>query len=442
MKKLSISGQLIALFILILLIASILFSVVTFSTVYSVAEKEVYSRLSTYSYILNTDMGPRDTMTGNFPDMEVGYYTKRNNIEMQVSDSLYTKYITSDELQALISEIDRQINNERQMNIQHNNFRVQGTVTTKYGKEYYVCQIRENVENFTIMFTNTDYTYGLISNVSLRLILLFFGLVLISVIIIYIWNSNYAKRIQRLQYHILNLPKNKYEKSYVDTSNDEIGQLSQSVESMRIEIDRNEHTKQDMLQNLSHDFKTPIAVIKSYAEAIQDGIESPDKLALIIEQADLLKNKVNRLLQYNSLEYLEKSEEFQDINMSELINEVVMTYKYQTNLEFKLDLDETVVFKGYRENWSTVVSNIIDNAKRYAKSEIQIILRENRLRIYNDGEHIDEQFVNNAFRPYEKGDKGQFGLGMSIVQKTVNFFDMNLMVRNEDPIGVSFIIQK
>ena len=442
MKKLSISGQLLTLFILILLIASILFSVVTFTTVYNVAEQEVYSRLSTYSFILNSDVGPRDSRPGNFPDMEVGYYIKRNNIEYQVSDSLYTKYITDEELKTLISDINKEIEEEKQNNVEHNNFRVQGNLKTKYGKVYYVCQIRESVDNFTIMFTNTDYTYGLISTVSLRLILLFFGLVLISVIIIYIWNSIYAKRIQKLQYHILNLPRNKYEKSYIDDSSDEIGQLSQSVESMRIEIDRNERTKQDMLQNLSHDFKTPIAVIKSYAEAIQDGIESPEKLTLIIEQADLLRNKVNRLLQYNSLEYLEKSEEFQDINMSELINEVVMTYKYQTTLDFKLDLDENVTFKGYRENWSTVVSNIIDNAKRYAKSEIQIILRENRLRIYNDGEHIDEQFVNNAFKPYEKGDKGQFGLGMSIVQKTVNFFDMNLSVRNEDPIGVSFIIQK
>ena len=46
------------------------------------------------------------------------------------------------------------------------------------------------------------------------------------------------------------------------------------------------------------------------------------------------------------------------------------------------------------------------------------------------------------FKPYEKGSKGQFGLGMSIVQKTVNFFNMSLSVKNEEPIGVSFIIEK
>ena len=62
--------------------------------------------------------------------------------------------------------------------------------------------------------------------------------------------------------------------------------------------------------------------------------------------------------------------------------------------------------------------------------------------IYNDGEAIDEQFLNSVFRPYEKGSKGQFGLGMSIVKKTIDFFGMNLSVRNEEGGGVSFIINK
>ena len=115
-------------------------------------------------------------------------------------------------------------------------------------------------------------------------------------------------------------------------------------------------------------------------------------------------------------------------------------YKYQlADIDFELDLEDDVTFKGYRENWYTVVDNIIDNAKRYAKGQIKIVLRENRLRIYNDGEHIDQKFIDSAFKPYEKGSKGQFGLGMSIVQKTVDYFGMNLHVVNEE-IGVSFII--
>ena len=126
--------------------------------------------------------------------------------------------------------------------------------------------------------------------------------------------------------------------------------------------------------------------------------------------------------------------------MDELINDVVIKYKHQSNINFNLDL-EKVIFKGYYENWDIVLSNIIENALRYAKTEIKIVLRPDRIRIYNDGEHIDAKFIGNAFKPYEKGSKGQFGLGMSIVQKTVNFFDYKLSVQNEEPVGVSFIIE-
>ena len=210
---------------------------------------------------------------------------------------------------------------------------------------------------------------------------------------------------------------------------------------MRIEIGQNEKTKQEMLQNLSHDFKTPIAVIKSYAEAQIDGMVDEESSKIIANQADLLKNKVNRLLQYNSWEYLSKDKEFEAVNMKELINEVVQNYRYQTNLDFELDLDDEVYFQGYRENLYTVVDNSVDNAKRYAKTKIKIVLKKNRLRIYNDGDHIDEQFLNSIFKPYEKGSKGEFGLGMSIVKKTIDFFGLDLKVVNEE-VGVSFIISK
>ena len=127
--------------------------------------------------------------------------------------------------------------------------------------------------------------------------------------------------------------------------------------------------------------------------------------------------------------------------MKELILEVVQNFKYQTNLNVELDLDDNIIFTGYRENWHTVIENILDNAKRYAKNIIKIVLKPNRIRIYNDGEPIDSQFLNNVFKPYEKGSKGEFGLGMSIVKKTVDFFGYNLKVVNEE-IGVSFIITK
>lgn len=79
---------------------------------------------------------------------------------------------------------------------------------------------------------------------------------------------------------------------------------------MRNEILHNESTKQEMLQNISHDFKTPIAVIKSYAEAIEDGMADKSDAKIIQNQCTNLQHKVTTLLQYNRLEYLEKRKNF------------------------------------------------------------------------------------------------------------------------------------
>ena len=427
MKKINISSQLLLLFFSIILIASCAFSIITLQRIEIIAEDEVYSRLCTYSKIIHDKEG------GKLPDVNVGFYISDGN-SLFKSKSL-SDYVDDAKLNEIITEVYAKKDNNIPEFYAKSKYKLNGKTI------YFVLYTQNNMETYTIIFTDSAYTTKMVKNVSLQVILLFFLLLLLSTYIIYLWSTHFVKRIRSIQNHIENLPKNNYEVAYVDDSLDEIGELSRSIEEMRIEIGQNEKTKQEMLQNLSHDFKTPIAVIKSYAEAQIDGMVDEESSKIIANQADLLKKKVNRLLQYNSLEYLSKDKEFEAVNMKELINEVVQNYRYQTNLDFELDLDDEVYFQGYRENLYTVVDNIVDNAKRYAKTKIKIVLKKNRLRIYNDGDHIDEQFLNSIFKPYEKGSKGEFGLGMSIVKKTIDFFGLDLKVVNEE-VGVSFIISK
>ncbi len=427
MKKLSISGQIAILFTFVLIISAVLFTSITLSRLKYVAEQETYSRLVTYSALMNTHTQNPDV---DFTDMEVGFVKIRGDKIVYSRD--ITNYLTEEELNEIITKafslstpktIKKKTTNSNQKTI------------------YYVITFAEGGMGLNLIMTNSLFVHNLSNNVSLQIILVFVIIVCLSTLCIILWSNQFTKRLHLLQNHILNLPANGYNNSYTDDALDEVGELTRAIETMRIEICESEKQKQEMLQNMSHDFKTPIAVIKSYAEAQQDGMADEDSSKIIISQADILKHKVNRLLQYNSLEYLQKDREFEDVDMKEVVEEVVIGYKFQTELQIELDLMENIFFKGYRENYFTVVDNIIDNAKRYAKSKIKIVLRKDRLRIYNDGEHIDEQFIQHAFKPYEKGSKGEFGLGMSIVQKTIDFFGMKLIVKNES-IGVSFIITK
>ncbi|MCR5231802.1 MAG: HAMP domain-containing histidine kinase [Acholeplasmatales bacterium] len=435
MKKFSISIQLLILVFSLLLLTSAIFILLTYAALYSSAEQQVYNRLEAA-----TSMTPFEINESNEDrfDMKIYFVNKKMGV---TSYERIGDYLTEEEFQTLYNDVlVEQINGSK--NDWRRDDSVVGRYTTSSGESiYYYLRIQMN-SDFTFAFTNTDFVNTSIQSTFFMIFASFLGILFLAVAVIYVWSTSITKRLKRIQNHIIDLPKNKYEKAYSDYSLDEIGELSRSVENMRIEIGNYEKTKQDMLQNLSHDFKTPIAVIKSYAEAYQDGMVGPEALNVIIEQSELLKKKVNRLLQYNSLEYLTKDKPFEDINMTELVRTCVQNYKFQTDISFDLDLEENICFSGYLENWTTVVDNIIDNAKRYAKSVIKIVLRENRLRIYNDGDPIDEQFINSVFKPYEKGSKGQFGLGMSIVKKTVDFFGMYMSVKNEEYGGVSFIIEK
>ena len=140
------------------------------------------------------------------------------------------------------------------------------------------------------MITNYNYVSYVVRNVSLQVITIFLFVIMLTIFLVFIWSNRFVFRIKSIQSHIDNLAKESYEKPYEDDSSDEIGELAKSIETMRIDIKSNEKTKQEMLQNISHDFKTPIAVIKTYAEAAADGVVSHEEAyKSIVEQAEILK---------------------------------------------------------------------------------------------------------------------------------------------------------
>jgi len=92
------------------------------------------------------------------------------------------------------------------------------------------------------------------------------------------------------------------------------------------ELINNEKYKNEMFQNISHDLKTPITVIKSYVEAIEDKIETKEKgLSIIKEQTNKLKEKVEALLYLNKIEYYKDNnlKDFKEINIPKLIKKSV-----------------------------------------------------------------------------------------------------------------------
>lgn len=426
---LTLFSSIILLFFLILLIMVLALK--------NLANKESYYRLNNY-----VNISAPLWLEGKKVDKNIMVFDKENAlVNLGIIQGKYVNDTLVIYDQDLI-QIDEHLLSNNDLNTFLGQVKVGNNVfESSKGDIFYSCSIDVVSQNFIIFLIDDTYQTHFIKNIVLNIVIVLTLSLILLGLVTSLWVSRLVKRIKNLQVHITSMHKEKYEKPYLDTGDDEIRELSESIEKLRVEIKNNETTKREMLQNVSHDFKTPIAVIKNYAEAIVDGVIDSSEAEIIVKQSDLLKSKVNQLLQYNRLEYLSKDKPFEKVNMKDVVTEVVNNNKLNNNINFILNLEDCI-FEGYRENFVTIVENIVDNALRYAKTTIKITTKTNKMTIYNDGEPIEDKFLNTTFKPYEKGSKGVFGLGMSIVQKTVDFFNLKLKVYNENTGGVSFVISK
>lgn len=310
-------------------------------------------------------------------------------------------------------------------------------------KLYYYYSIKENGRQ-KVAVANETYLANIKNELMISIITIFLISFAIVAIIIFVWSSIVVRKIEKIKNKIDNIDNDNYNHNLSFKSDDEIKVLASSIEDMRINLKEQEEYKNNMYQNISHDFKTPLTVIKSYVEAVEDGVEDKDKaLTVIKEQTDKLEKKVYSLLYLNKLEYLKETNKttYSDIDIKKVINSSVDKFKYQRqDVKITTNIDNSK-FTGTDELWETIIDNILNNFIRYADKEIKITVKKHVITLYNDGPNIDEKLKEDLFNPFKKGIKGQFGLGLSIVKKTLNLLTYDIHIENNKK-GISFIIKK
>ena len=319
----------------------------------------------------------------------------------------------------------------------------------KYGKfEYqhntYYYYTLNNGDITKIAISNDNY----INKTKTAILTVIFPLVLITFLVIgmmlVLWSSRIVKKIELLKNKIDNIDNPKYDHNIHFQTDDEMRVLSYAIEDMRQTLIHQEEYRNQMYQNISHDFKTPLTVIKSYIEAVEDDVETKEKAFEVIkDQTNKLETKVHSLLYLNKLDYLKDQKiEVTNVDMDRIINSEVEKFKFHNKeIKFSVDFDKKAKFTGTTEHWETIFDNLLTNFMRYAKQEIKITTRPNKIILYNDGDNIEESLLAGIFTPFRKGIKGEFGLGLSIVKKTLQLMNYDITIRNEKK-GVSFIITR
>lgn len=433
-ENISIARKILLIFVAVLLVQIFLFAIsLSFATV-SLVEDVTHLRIEDYlrnAELLDNGVGDNEFLketSGQYLECVIISLNEDGKDKITYSDGL-AKLVSATQLQTIIDEAYQHAGNERHY----------GYITTSFNYIYYGSALTNN-NTLVIGFSSDAYLNTSIFNLIMVVVGVYTIIYFFGAAIILFWARNVVKRLNNLCDFVDEMPNNEYKKSYNDDGDDEIYTLSTKIDEMRRTILNDAAAKNAMLQNVSHDLKTPVAVIRSYAEAIEDGIEDVSATNIIIAQCNKLEKKIKRFIEYNKLEQLSAEKLSYKVEMKEIILELVSNLKYLTNIKIETELDNTC-FYGRAENYYIVCENIVENAIRYAKNKIKITLQDGVLYIFNDGKPIDEQFINQGFKPYEKGSEGKFGLGMSIVSRTLDIFDMKLSVKNVLG-GVLFTIKK
>lgn len=420
-NKTSLTEQLLYLSIIIISIVVVSLGIILPKTLLPIYEENLYNYLKQpLDYIEDIDD------VSSKINSQVGFiYVKNNSNNITISENL-SSIIDLEKITDVIKSIDGD----------YGKFKIKN-------KTYYYYSITNNNDK-RIALTDNKYILDMKKNI-FSIILLIVGITfaLVSIIVI-LWSNNLVSRIKKLKEKIDNIDN--YDYSF-DTSyayDDELHILDLAVDNMRVYLKENETYKNQMYQNISHDFKTPITVMKSYIEASEDGVETKEKtLEIIKEQLNKLEIKVHSLLYLNKLNYIkdQKNVVKTSVDIKGIINNSARQFKTARNdVKLTIDMDDNTIFRGSENMWEAIIDNILNNFIRYAKKEVKITVKNNKITLYNDGPNIEENILNDIFTPYEKGIKGVFGLGLSIVKKTLQFLKYDITVENAKK-GVKFIIK-
>ena len=264
-------------------------------------------------------------------------------------------------------------------------------------------------------------------------------------------NRSNSYEVEELGNHINRLSENLERTiSELKTANVE---LQDDIEK-KIQIDE---MRKEFLSNVSHELKTPLALIQGYAEGLQecinDDAESREFYCdVIIDEADKMNRMVKKLLTLNQLEFGNDQVVMERFNMTELITGVANSTKIlreQKNIRLELENPEEAWVWGDEFKVEEVITNYMSNAINHADGEKVIRVfytcSEDKLRVsvFNTGQPIPEEDLDKIWVKFYKVDKartreyGGSGLGLSIVKAIMDSLHQQCGVINHED-GVEF----
>ncbi len=246
-----------------------------------------------------------------------------------------------------------------------------------------------------------------------------------------------------------------------DKLEETISELKTANNELQLDLERRseqEQMRQEFLANVSHELKTPIALIQGYAEGLQENVnDDPENrefyCEVIVDEADKMNKMVKKLLSLNQLEFGNGQVHLEHFDIREVIRSVVASTEIlftQKGIKLSYDTEAEPVYVWADEYMTEeVVMNYVSNGINHIGGERMMEIKvesadgKARISVFNTGEKIPEDEMDKIWNKFYKVDKartreyGGNGIGLSIVKAIMEAHNQRFGVKNYDN-GVEF----
>jgi two-component system sensor histidine kinase CssS len=354
-------------------------------------------------------------------------------------------FTPADLMKQVISEINdsKKINQEKYLNLHLSSAEYIAIIKPVFDKNSFGL-------GWIIIYSNIQK----INQLKLGINIMLFLILVFSALITIIFSSRVSKKISEpfflLNQYISAISERNFGNKIEMPVYDELREFVNNINVMSEKLETYDKAQKTFLQNVSHEFRTPLMSIQSYAEGIKyDVIDSNSAVEVILAEIKRMTHLVEDLLYLSRLDSIEENYNYTNLDFNKLLNNCLQRMSLlaqKDNIHITTNLPQKItLIHGDEEKLSRAIDNIISNCIRYADNIVAVELKiidtnKVNLIISDDGPGFKDSELPNIFERFYKGTKGNCGLGLSISKNIIEKLNGKIHAKNSNS-GALFIIE-
>lgn len=282
-------------------------------------------------------------------------------------------------------------------------------------------------------------------------------LIVLSLILSYYMAKRISEPIADITKSAEQMAKGNYDIKFEGKGYLEIQQLANTLTFAGQQISKVDGMQRDLIANVSHDLRTPLTMLKAYAEMIRDlsgdnPVKRNEHLEIIINETDRLALLVNDMLDLSKLERGNQQLNISEFSIRELLEDIMTRYKGLSDKQdyiINFEPDEDVIVRCDIIKIQQVIYNLINNAINYTGEDKKVFVRQVnkpdcvRIEVSDTGEGISAEKIKLIFDKYYRSENHKrevvgTGLGLSIVKAVLKKHGYNFGVFSAEKKGSTF----